>query len=135
MTLIPQSPAFRRRAALALLVVGGVLVLRTVDRDLPREQTVVFRLAEDLRSTPLNMTATLTRAGDSEPQGGFSLTRTGDEPGDPRKTFRARNGDYLVTVDWNPIAAEKPTGDAKPETSTVHRVTLAGGDIVVPIGR
>jgi hypothetical protein len=145
MTLLPGTPALRRRLALLALVIGGLLVLRAADRDLPREQTLIFRTAPELREGPLRLTATITRAGDSEPRGGFTVNR---EPGDRselRHTFRAPNGEYVVTVDFavpgaapsttgTPVASPGPPAEEKRETSSVHRVTLTGGDIVVPIG-
>jgi len=127
--MFPGTPGIRRRLALLFLALGVFAVVRTIDADLPRDQTLVFRLDQTLRHAPLRLTATITRAGEGEARSGFTLTRQGDERTDPRHTFRAPNGDYLVTVDWDKIGSAE-----KRETSSVHRVTLEGGDIVVPIG-
>jgi hypothetical protein len=145
MMVLPGTPALRRRLALAALVVGGLLLLRTVDRDLPREQTLIFRTGPELREAPVRLTATITRAGDSEPRSGFTITRPSGERSELRHTFRAPNGDYVVTVDFLfPDFGTSTDGGAdagpgapsaeKRETSSVHRVSLRGGDIVVPIG-
>jgi hypothetical protein len=136
MTALPGTPGIRRRLGFAVLAVGAILVFRTIDKDLPREQTLVFRLDDSLKGMPLSLTATITRAGESKARNGFTLTRTGPEAGDPRQTFRAPNGDYVVTIDCNPLdTGEKSAHPAeKRETSSVHRVTLGGGDIVVRIG-
>jgi hypothetical protein len=145
MTLLPGTPALRRRLALAALVIGGLLVLRTADRDLPREQTLIFRTSPELRGAPVRLTATITRAGDSEARSGFTIARPSGDRSELRHTFRAPNGDYVVTVDFfvpevatgaagATVAAPGALGAEKRETSSVHRVTLGGGDIVVPIG-
>jgi hypothetical protein len=141
MTLLPGTPALRRRLALAALVVGGLLLLRTVDRDLPREQTLIFRTSPELRGAPVRLTVTITRAGESEARSGFTISRPGGDRSELRHTFRAPNGDYVLTVDFFiPDVAASAAGSVvapiaeKRETSSVHRVTLGGGDIVVSIG-
>jgi hypothetical protein len=145
MTRLPGTPALRRRLALLALVAGGVLILRTADRDLPREQTLVFRPSAELRESPLRLTVTITRSGESEARGGFTLSRESGDRSELRHDFRAPNGDYVITVDVVvPARSESPAVTAargasspteeKRETSSVHRVTLGGGDIVVPIG-
>jgi len=136
MTRLPGTPGMRRRLALIFLALAVFALVRTIDADLPRDQALVFRLDEGLRSVPLRLTATITRAGEGEARSGFTLTRMGDERADPRQAFRAPNGDYLVTVDWTKLepSAGEPAPAEKRETSSVHRVTLEGGDIVVSIG-
>ncbi len=138
MTLLPGTPALRRRAALALLALGSVLAYRALERDVPREHTLIFRLGDELRHKPLRLRATLTRAGESEAHSGFTLERSGDEVGDPKTTLRAPSGTYMLSVDCEqqvrPDAGDRAPTE-KRETSSVHRVTLQGGDIVVPIGQ
>jgi hypothetical protein len=145
MTLLPGTPALRRRLALVALLVGGLLVVCTADRDLPREQTLIFRPPAELLNAPVRLSATITRAGDSEARGGFTLSRPSGDRSELRHTFRAPNGEYVVTVDFvAPDASASTTGRAvappggpeeeKRETPSVHRVTLRGGDVVVPIG-
>ena len=135
MTGLPGTPGARRRLALIFLALAVFALVKTIDADLPRDQALVFRLDEGLRNAPLRLTATITRAGEGEARSGFTLTRVGDERADPRQAFRAPNGDYLVTVDWTELpSAGDPAPTEKRETSSVHRVTLEGGDIVVSIG-
>lgn len=145
MTELPGTPALRRRLALVALVIGGLLVLRTADRDLPREQTLIFRPSGELGDGAVSLTATITRTGDSEARGGFTLNRAAGDRSELRHTLRAPNGEYVLTVDF--AVSESATGAAgksgapaggppaeKRETSSVHRVTLEGGDVVVRIG-
>jgi len=142
MTGLPGTPGARRRLALIFLALAVFAVVKTIDADLPRDQALVFRLGDGLRGAPLRLTATITRAGEGEARSGFTLTRSGDERSDPRQAFRAPNGDYLVTVDIEtvqrgsapPAEGQDRVPTEKRETSSVHRVTLEGGDIVVPIG-
>jgi hypothetical protein len=145
MTLLPGTPALRRRLAVVALVIGGLLLLRTAERDLPREQALIFRTSSELRGAPVRLTATITRAGESEARSGFTLTRASGDKNDLRHTFRAPNGDYVVTVDFllpglaastadNSVAPPAAPSPTIRETSSVHRVTLTAGDIVVPIG-
>jgi len=131
--MLPGTAAWRRRIAFAFLMLGGVLALRTVARDVPKEQTLVFRLDEAARHEPLALRATLTRVGESEARAGFSFTRHGDESGDPREIVNLPDGDYVVTIDVT--GANESAGAAAKEykTSRAVRVTLRGGEIIVPL--
>jgi hypothetical protein len=133
MTVLPGTPALRRRLALLALAIGGFLILRTADRDLPREQTLIFRTSPELRDAAVQLTATVTRAGESEARGGFTIHRAAGDRSELRHTVRAPNGEYVVTVDFV-VPDTKAFPTEKRETSSVHRVTLQGGDIVVSIG-
>jgi len=131
---LPGTPAWRRRAAFVFVGVGTVLASRAVSRDLPHEQTFVFRLDQSERHAPLKLSASFVRVGESEPRAGVSLTRDGSESGDPRQTLSLPNGDYVVTVEWEHVG--KATLDAasvtkEGETSRVERVTLSGGETIV----
>jgi hypothetical protein len=137
---LPGTPGWRRRVAVAFLALGTVLTVRVLSRDLPHEQTLVFRLSETLRHVPLTLDVSLTRVGDSDACAGLTLSRTGGESGDPRHTLRLPDGDYVVTARWT----EHRDGDnlrmdagslAQKEdgTSRVERVTLTGGEIIVPL--
>jgi hypothetical protein len=133
MTVLPGTPALRRRLALLALAIGGFLILRTADRDLPREQTLIFRTSPELRDAAVQLTATVTRAGESEARGGFTIHRAAGDRSELRHTVRAPNGEYVVTVDFV-VPDTKALPKEKRETASVHRVTLQGGDIVVSIG-
>ena len=132
----PGTPAWRRRAALAFLALGGALTVRALSRDTPHEQTLIFRLSEVDRHLPLTLHTTLTRVGESEARAGLSVTRDGSEHTDPRQTLRLPDGDYVVTLDWTFGAGStnRPGANVKEgETSRALRVTLTGGEIVVPL--
>lgn len=143
--ILPGTPQWRRRAAFAFLAVGLVLASRAVSRDLPHEQTLIFRLSETQRHVPLTLHASLTHVGDGEASAGLSITRSGTESGDPRHTLRLPNGDYVVTTSWTyarakraePERADSGTESSavpkEDETSRVERVTLTGGEITVPL--
>jgi hypothetical protein len=127
---LPGTPASRRRLAFVFLGVGTVVSLQALSRDLPHEQTLIFRLSETLRGLPLTLHVSVTRVGESEARAGLSVTRSGSETSDPRQTLRVPDGDYVVTLDWT------LKGDRAPkerETSRVERVTLSGGEITIPL--
>ncbi|HTQ02933.1 MAG TPA: hypothetical protein VMI54_03710 [Polyangiaceae bacterium] len=131
---LPGTAAWRRRVAFLFLGVGTVVASRAVSRDLPHDQTFVFRLDESERHEPLKLSASFVRVGESEPRAGVSLSRDGSENADPRQTLHLPNGDYVVTVEWEHVgkAALDDARDGKEsETSRVERVTLSGGETIV----
>ena len=143
---LPGTPAWRRRAAFVFLGLGVAIGAKTISRDLPHDQTLVFRLDEPYRHAPLELHATFTRVGASEASAGVTITRDGSEPGDPRHTLRLPNGDYVVTIDWKRPSAtaaraattlrssEDANAESKEgETSRVERVSLLGGEIIVQL--
>jgi hypothetical protein len=133
--MLPGTPEWRRRAAFAFLAVGLVLASRAVSRDLPHEQTLIFRLSENQRHVPLTLHASLTRVGESEACAGLTVTLSGSEAaanGDPRHTLRLPNGDYVVTTRWH-TASGAGAAPKEDETSRVERVTLTGGESIVPL--
>jgi hypothetical protein len=133
---LPGTAAWRRRAAVGCLAFGAVLAGRAVSRDLPHEQTLVFRLDESARHTPLKLSASVLRIGESEARAGFTLVRDGAENGDPTERLRLPNGDYLVTIELEyRERAPEPSAAKEGETSRVERVTLSGGETVVPLRR
>jgi hypothetical protein len=131
--ILPGTAAGRRRAALAFLMLGAALAARALSRDLPHEQTLVFRPGETLRHVPLTLHATVTRVGESEAHAGLTVTLDGKEPRDPRQTLRLPDGDYIVTLDWTLKTDASSPGPKESETSRVERVTLAGGETIVPL--
>lgn len=136
MTALPGSPSLRRRAAFVFLAVGTVLAASSIARDWPREQTLIFRLEDELAQAPVRLDASVTRAGDSEAQSGFTLIRDGDEAPTARHKLRVPDGEYVVTVTWalTRSDASAALGLKESETTSVRRVTLSGGEVVVPIG-
>ena len=140
--ILPGTAALRRRLALGCLALGAVLASRGFSRDLPHEQTLIFRLGNAVGRPRLKLSATLLRVGESEPSAGFTIVHDGNASGDPVQKLRLPNGDYVVTVEWqeNSGVAE-PESTAKPrvmetkesETSLVERVTLTGGDTIVQL--
>lgn len=130
---LPGTAALRRRVALGFLAFGAVFAMKALSRDLPHEQTLIFRASETLRRVPLTLRVSLTRVGESEARAGLSVTRTGTEAGDPRQILQVPDGDYVVTLDWT-LKETGSNGAAKEnETSRVERVTLTGGETVVPL--
>jgi hypothetical protein len=138
--ILPGTPAVRRRIAVAFLALGGVLAVRVLSHDLPHEQTLVFRLGETERRVPFTLDVSLTRVGDSDACAGLTLSRTGTESGDPRHTLRLPDGDYVVTArrtqrsDGDNLVVDAGASALKEAgTSRVERVTLTGGEIIVPL--
>jgi hypothetical protein len=133
---LPGTPEWRRRAALGFLLLGTVVASRTVSSDLPHEQTLVFRLSEADRHAPLALHASFVRVGETEPRVGVNVARDGSEFGDVRETVRLPNGDYVVTIEWEHVAtSEHQDGGVhkENETSRAVRVTLSGGEMIVPL--
>ncbi len=132
--MLPGTAAWRRRAAVIFLAVGVALGASTISRDLPREQTLIFRLDRSQRGVPFKLQVSLTRAGESEAATGLSINRDGHETHDPRHTFRLPDGDYVVSIDFAPLADGGASDTPKEgETSRMERVTLAGGETIVPL--
>ena len=123
----------RRRVALGFLAFGAVFAVKAVSGDLPHEQTLIFRPSETLRRVPLTLRVSLTRVGESEARAGLSVTRTGTETSDPRQTLHVPDGDYVVTLDWTLKETVALGAPKENETSRVERVTLTGGETVVPL--
>jgi len=137
MTPLPGTSSLRRRIAIIVLAIGGWFAVTALMRDWPREQKLAFRLDDELAHAPLRLDASITRVGDIEACGGFSITRSGSETDTTRQTLRLRDGSYVVAVSWE-LTARSGNPESAPkegETSSVHRVTLSGGEVVVPIGK
>ena len=139
---LPGTPAWRRRVALGFLLLGTVVASRAISSDVPHEQSLIFRLREEDRHTPLKLTASFVRVGESEPRAGLSVTRDGREIGDIHETVRLPNGDYVVTIEWEHVDTSERSASAhdasehkENETSRVERVTLSGGELVVSMDK
>ena len=123
-----------------LATIGGTtaLVAVTAAKDYPREQPIVFRLA-DRRAVTL--TATFTRVGEAEPNTGVTLSLPDRAFPDVNHTIRVPNGDYLVTVELRRPGEDEgkraPSSDpahaSSEETSVSRRVSLSGSEVVVPV--
>ncbi|HEY3496008.1 MAG TPA: hypothetical protein VGK73_15025 [Polyangiaceae bacterium] len=133
MTALPGTRTLRQRAAFLFLALGGVLLARTVANDWPHEQTLIFRLEGELARTPLRLDTSVTRAGEGEASAGMSIERSGTEGANPRQTLRVPDGEYVVTVAWEERKREGRAAPKEGETSSVHRVTLEGGEVVVSV--
>jgi hypothetical protein len=92
----PIGSTGRRRLGVSFLVLGAVVVLATTAKDYPREQPIVFRLA-DTRAASL--TASFTKVGEAEARTGFTLAVPDRTFRDVSHTVRVPNGDYIVTVE------------------------------------
>jgi hypothetical protein len=118
-----------RRLAGRLALVGGLaLSLSFVLPRVPRMQVVTFRFsaAEPVR----RLSASFTREGEREPASGVTLNFPGRAPASVRHEVTLPNGRYDVTVE---VARDAPDG-ALEETSWERRVTLEGGETVLPLG-
>jgi hypothetical protein len=136
MTGLPGTRTLRQRFAFLFLAVGAVLLARAAARDWPHEQRLIFHLEGELARTPLRLDTSVTRVGEGEARAGMTLERDGSERTNPTQTLRVPNGEYVVTVAWEPKqnAVLNALGEPKEvETSSVHRVTLEGGEVVVRV--
>ena len=137
MIALPGTPALRRRLAIIVLALGAWFTISALARDWPREQTLAFRLSDELAHEPLRLEASVTRVGDVEASAGLTIARSGSENDTSRHTLRLPDGSYVVAVTWE-LTAGVRNADSAPkegETSSVHRVTLSGGEVVVPVGQ
>lgn len=145
MGLDPSGSTGRRRLALLFLGLGAVAVVATAEKDYPREQPVVFRLA-DTRAASL--TASFTKVGEAEARTGFTLAVPDRAFRDVTHKVRVPNGDYIVTVEVRrPPRPETGVGAGAPaltnsaptptrqaeETSVSRRVSLSGSEVVVSV--
>lgn len=136
MTPLPGSRSLRQRLAIIVVGLGAWFTISALAKNWPKEQTIAFRLSDGLAHEPLRLEASVTRVGDVEASAGLTIARSGSETDTPRQTLRLPDGSYVVAVTWE-LTREVRAGDSAPkerETSSVHRVTLSGGEVVVPIG-
>jgi hypothetical protein len=121
----------RRWSALLVLVVGALLALTTLNRSVPKEQPLVFRLPQHPEFTATALAAQLTPAGQREPIAGVSIALDSPQPREVRRPLRVPDGDYIVSVEltWNHSSG--PSAPVKTETSRTHRVSLTGHETLV----
>lgn len=119
----PRAGLSWRPIAVRLVLLGGLaLAVALVAPELPRDQTVVFRLGAPVSA----LEASWTRAGQAEPTGGVTLTFPGNSPRRVRHEFSCPNGDYSLEIRVKPR-----TGG--PDALYSRRVTLSGHETVVPL--
>jgi len=136
MTQLPGTRSLRQRLAIIVIALGAWFTVSALSSSWPQEQSLVFRLSDELARRPLRLEASVTRVGDVEAAAGITINRSGSETDTPRQTLRLPDGSYVVAVSWQLTGGVRNTESASKEgeTSSVHRVTLSGGEVVVPIG-
>jgi hypothetical protein len=129
------------------LGLGAVAVVATAEKDYPREQPIVFRLA-DTRAASL--TASFTKVGEAEARTGFTLAVPDRAFRDVTHKVRVPNGDYIVTVEVRHSPQTRPEAGVRAgaptltngaptptrlaeETSVSRRVSLSGSEVVVSV--
>jgi hypothetical protein len=118
---------FRRAAARLVLVVGLALALVSLLPQLPREQTLVFRVPE---SHVQRLDVSFTPHGEEQASGGFTLSFSGSAPHHVRHQVDLPNGDYELSIE---LTRDGNEGRRDQETSFVRRVTLAGGETIISL--
>jgi hypothetical protein len=110
--------AVRGHGPRALLLLGAGLVAALLAPAIPRDQTVIFRLAED---DVKSLSATFTRRGDDEPLSGVTLAFDAHAPRDVTHRVALPNGEYVLTID---VGLERASAA---QTSMMRQVILQGG--------
>lgn len=136
MTPLPGTRSLRQRVAIIVVGLGAWFTISALAESWPKEQTIAFRLSDALAHEPLRLEASVTRVGDVEASAGLTIARSGSETDTSRHTLRLPDGSYVVAVAWELTGEvrELELTSKEGETSSVHRVTLSGGEVVVPIG-
>ncbi len=123
-----------------LVLLGGLAVAAVVVAPtIPRDQTLVFRLGEEVQPVH-RLEATWTRYGQEEPTGGVTLTFPDHAPSRVRHQLHVPNGQYVLAIVLERAAPETTSrGRANlPREHTariryVRRVDLEGGETLVPL--
>lgn len=124
-----DSPPWWRRLLPRLLLVGGVVLAASLfARELPREQTLVFRLPST--RDVVGLEASWTRLGRDEPAGAVQLTFSKPPPMRVRHRFSSPNGDYEVAV---AVRRKALPSEETREITTVRNVHLEGGEVILPL--
>jgi hypothetical protein len=136
MTALPGTRSLRQRLGIVVVALGAWFTVSALSSSWPQEQTIAFRLADELAREPLRLEASVTRVGDVEASAGLTINRSGSETDTSRQTLRLPDGSYVVAVSWELTGGVRNAESApkEGETSSVHRVTLSGAEVVVPIG-
>jgi hypothetical protein len=127
-TAEPEKPGpVRRVAARLVLVVGLGLALVSLLPQLPREQTLVFRVQENHVQ---RLAVTFTAQGEREARGGFTLSFPGFAPSHIRHQLEIPNGEYELSIE---LTRDVHGLRRDRETSFVRRVTLDGGETIISL--
>jgi len=137
---VATHPRWRRFAARAILLSGAALVGTYLASKAPREQTLVFQPgAARIHS----LSATWTRSGEDQPEGGVTLTFPDGTTRDIRHRVTLPSGEYVVEVQLT-LEPESPRqrsdgglGGAptpRAQTTVVERVRLGGGETLIALG-
>lgn len=118
----------RRRAAVVVLALLAIVLFHTISRDLPREQSLVFRFPLGERTDAEELTASFTRAGEREARAGITLSLRELKGHDVRCSVYLPNGDYIVTVELTEGASktafkETPAFNKNPNDLTLTPIT------------
>jgi hypothetical protein len=113
-----KQSALRRRAAVVVLALLAVVLFQTVSRDLPREQTLIFRFPLGERTDATELTASFTRVGEREARAGVTLSLREVTGHDIRCSVHLPNGDYIVTVELTETASAEHGSSVSDNKST-----------------
>jgi len=123
----PKPGPLRRAAARLVLLVGLGLALVSLLPQLPREQTLVFRVQENQVQ---RLAVSFTPRGERAASGGFTLSFPGSAPSHIRHQLELPNGEYELSIE---LTREMNARRRDQETSFVRRVTLDGGETIISL--
>lgn len=120
------EPVWRQVAPKAVLLGGLAVAGAIIAPEVPRGQTVVFRLPV---GQPVGrLEAEWTRAGHEAPAGGVTLNFPAKAPSSVRHEFSSPNGSYDLA-----ISVKQRSGSDWRETVHHRQVLLEGTEIIVPL--
>lgn len=122
-----RGSRLRRLGSRVALLAGLGLAFTLVAPEIPRDQLVVYRVGPGDKL--LRLAASYTRDGDAEPRSGMSMSPVGDGRASFEHKVSLPNGRYVIEVT---LARQAPDGKVR-ETSFVRKVTLEGGETVLPL--
>ena len=114
-----------------LLVLGLLVALLPLSRRAPHPQVLVLDVPESFRDRPARVAVVWTRAGDTEPAGGMTLTFQEGAPALIRRELSAPDGTYRLDV---ALDASRPS--AAPANGAAHveitrQLSLNGAEVRV----
>lgn len=120
-----EKAELRRWGARIVFMGGAAAMLVFFAPRVPRDQSVVFRVGNDVQK----LEASFTKRGESEPRRGLTLAFTQGAPRSITQSVSLPNGAYDVAVE---IERRLPDGSPT-ETTYVRQVTLEGGETVLAL--